>query len=51
MDDNALHNDAIIIDGLEICRWSRDVFEDMHGGLTAVNLYVRRVGRFSCDGR
>ncbi len=33
-----LHHDAIIIDGLEICRWSRDVFEDMRrGGLTAVN--------------
>ena len=38
MDDDALHNDAIIIDGLEICRWSREVFEDMRtGGLTAVN--------------
>jgi membrane dipeptidase len=33
-----LHNDAIIIDGLEICNWSRSVFEDMRrGGLTAVN--------------
>jgi membrane dipeptidase len=33
-----LHNDAIIIDGLEICNWSRTVFEDMRrGGLTAVN--------------
>lgn len=33
-----LHRDAIVIDGLEICNWSRDVFEDMRkGGLTAVN--------------
>ena len=33
-----LHNDAIVIDGLEICNWSRSVFEDMRrGGLTAVN--------------
>ncbi len=38
MDARALHEDAIIIDGLEINRWSRDVFEDMRrGGLTAVN--------------
>lgn len=33
-----LHDDAIIIDGLEICNWNRSVFEDMRrGGLTAVN--------------
>ena len=38
MDARALHEDAIVIDGLEICRWSREVFEDMRGGgLTAVN--------------
>ncbi len=38
MDARALHDDAIIVDGLEICRWSRAVFEDMRrGGLTAVN--------------
>jgi membrane dipeptidase len=38
MDPKALHEDAIVIDGLEICRWSRAVFEDMRrGGLTAVN--------------
>jgi membrane dipeptidase len=38
MPTSDLHNDAIIIDGLEICRWSRQVFEDMRrGGLTAVN--------------
>ena len=33
-----LHRDAIVIDGLEICNWSRSIFEDMRkGGLTAVN--------------
>lgn len=38
MAGSALHDDAIIIDGLEICNWSRAVFEDMRkGGLTAVN--------------
>lgn len=38
MSASDLHNDAIIIDGLEICNWSRSVFEDMRrGGLTAVN--------------
>jgi membrane dipeptidase len=38
IDAKALHDDAIIIDGLEICNWSRTVFEDMRrGGLTAVN--------------
>jgi len=34
----SLHDDAIIIDGLMISRWSRSVFEHMHrGGLTAIN--------------
>ena len=38
MDADALHDEAIVIDGLEICNWSRAVFEDMRrGGLTAVN--------------
>lgn len=38
MDAAELHRDAIIIDGLEICRWDRPVFEAMRrGGLTAVN--------------
>ncbi|MEM7253707.1 MAG: membrane dipeptidase [Pseudomonadota bacterium] len=38
MDADALHADAIVIDGLEICNWNRSVFEDMRrGGLTAVN--------------
>lgn len=38
MDADALHRDAIVIDGLEPCKWSREVFEDMRrGGLTAVN--------------
>ena len=35
---DALHQDSIVIDGLVISNWSRDVFEQMHrGGLTAVN--------------
>ncbi|MGV1958595.1 dipeptidase [Agrobacterium sp. 22-214-1] len=34
-----LHNDAIVIDGLQTCQWSRSIFEDMRaGGLTAVNV-------------
>ena len=37
-DTAALHRGAIVIDGLVISRWSRDVFEAMHrGGLTAAN--------------
>jgi membrane dipeptidase len=35
---DALHQDSIVIDGLVISNWSRDVFEQMHsGGLTAAN--------------
>ena len=38
MDARALHDDAIVIDGLIISNFSRAVFEDMHrGGLTAAN--------------
>ena len=38
MPPRRLHDDAIIIDGLMISRWSRSVFEHMHcGGLTAIN--------------
>ena len=38
MDPAALHRDALIIDGLNICNWSRAVFDDMRkGGVTAVN--------------
>ena len=33
-----LHRDAIVIDGLIISNWSREVFEDMlQGGITAAN--------------
>lgn len=33
-----LHEDAVILDGLVISKWSRSVFEDMRaGGLTAAN--------------
>lgn len=35
---NALHDSAVVIDGLIISNWSRAVFEDMRrGGLTAAN--------------
>ena len=38
MDSAALHNDAILIDGLIISKWSRPVFEEMRaGGVTAAN--------------
>ena len=34
----SLHQNSIVIDGLVISNWSRDVFEQMHrGGLTAAN--------------
>jgi membrane dipeptidase len=38
MSHNELHQDAIVIDGLIIANWGREVFEDMRrGGLTAAN--------------
>ncbi len=38
MNAEALHQDAIVVDGLIISKWSRAVFEDMRrGGLTAAN--------------
>lgn len=38
-DATKLHNQAIVIDGLQTCQWSRSIFEDMRaGGLTAVNV-------------
>ena len=38
MPTDELHKSAIVIDGLVVSRWSRQVFEDMHrGGLTAAN--------------
>jgi membrane dipeptidase len=38
MSKESLHETAIVIDGLVVSRWSRQVFEDMHrGGLTAAN--------------
>lgn len=36
-----LHQQSIIIDGLIIAKWNRDLFEDMHkGGLSAANCTV-----------
>ncbi|MBP1844488.1 membrane dipeptidase [Rhizobium petrolearium] len=38
-DARKLHDDAIIVDGLQTCQWSRSIFEEMRaGGLTAVNV-------------
>ncbi len=38
-DAKKLHDDAIIVDGLQTCQWSRPIFEEMRaGGLTAVNV-------------
>lgn len=38
MNADELHRDAIVIDGLNISRWSREVLEGIHaGGLTAMN--------------
>lgn len=38
MKPNELHHSAIVLDGLIIANWSREVFEDMRrGGLTAAN--------------
>ncbi len=38
---STLHQDSIVIDGLIISKWNRDVFEDMKkGGLTAANCTV-----------
>lgn len=38
MEARQLHNNAIVIDGLVVSKWSRSVFEDMQrGGLTAAN--------------
>jgi membrane dipeptidase len=36
-----LHEESIVIDGLIIAKWQRDVFEDMRkGGITAANCTV-----------
>lgn len=38
-DAKTLHDDAIIVDGLQTCQWSRSIFEEMRaGGITAVNV-------------
>ena len=37
MNAEEIHRNAIVVDGLVISKWSREVFEDMHsGGITAV---------------
>ena len=38
MNTSALHDDLVVVDGLIISKWSRDIFADMRrGGLTAAN--------------
>jgi membrane dipeptidase len=38
MTTSTLHPDLIVVDGLNVSKWSRQVFEDMHtGGVTAAN--------------
>ncbi len=41
MTPRELHDDAVVIDGLIIAKWNRELFEDMRrGGLTAANCTV-----------
>ena len=41
MSPTELHADSIVIDGLIIAKWNRELFEDMRkGGLTAANCTV-----------
>ena len=38
MNAQNLHNQLIVVDGLNVSNWSREIFEDMHkGGVTAAN--------------
>ena len=38
MNDQNLHNQLIVVDGLNVSNWSREIFEDMQkGGMTAAN--------------
>ncbi|CAN5418294.1 dipeptidase [soil metagenome] len=38
MTDAELHRNAVVIDGLIVSKWGREIFEEMHrGGLTAAN--------------
>jgi membrane dipeptidase len=38
LDHAAVYRDAIVIDGLNVCNWSRTIFEEWHqGGVTAAN--------------
>ncbi|MFT7491951.1 MAG: membrane dipeptidase [Pseudohongiellaceae bacterium] len=39
--DNALHNDLIVIDGLQYSSWNRQIFEQLHqGGVTMVHATI-----------
>ena len=38
MNDQNLHNQLVVVDGLNVSNWSREIFEDMQkGGVTAAN--------------
>ncbi len=38
IEKETLHQQSIVIDGLQTCDWSRAIFEEMRdGGITAVN--------------
>jgi membrane dipeptidase len=38
MGDQNLHNQLVVVDGLNVSNWSREIFEDMqNGGVTAAN--------------
>jgi membrane dipeptidase len=38
MNDQILHNQLVVVDGLNVSNWSRDIFEDLqNGGVTAAN--------------
>ena len=38
MNDQNLHNQLVVVDGLNVSSWSREIFEDMQkGGVTAAN--------------
>ena len=49
MTPSELHDDAIVIDGLIIAKWNRELLEDMRrGGLTAANCTVSVWEGFHC---
>ena len=38
---NSVYDDAIVFDGLNICNWSREIFQEWHdGGITGVSCTI-----------